>query len=109
MDPTALHPRADLSQRLGRPYYPKLQACVPFTPCPGARLMVRGDLPAETRREAIRAMVGRKCQMSLEATLVVNSNKVHSYCRAPAHVSWCDSVDHGGRRDSPGQQNTEGR
>ncbi len=37
---------ADLAQRLGRPYYPKLILAVPFTPVTGARLLVRPDVPA---------------------------------------------------------------
>jgi hypothetical protein len=36
---------ADASERTGRPYYPKLQAAVPFTPVTGPRLMVRPGEP----------------------------------------------------------------
>ncbi|MBE0533989.1 MAG: N-acetyltransferase [Rhodospirillales bacterium] len=38
---------ADASERAGRPYYPKLQAAVPFTPVTGPRLMVRPGEPEE--------------------------------------------------------------
>ena len=38
---------ADASERAGIPYYPKLQASVPFTPVTGPRLMVRPGEPAE--------------------------------------------------------------
>eukprot|EP00955_Chlamydomonas_euryale_P035074 349984-Chlamydomonas_euryale.AAC.3 len=41
---------------LGREYYPKLQACVPFTPCTGPRLMVAGDLAPAQRRRVLLAM-----------------------------------------------------
>ena len=35
---------ADAYERAGGRYYPKLQCAVPFTPVPGRRLLVRGDL-----------------------------------------------------------------
>lgn len=35
------HGWADAYERAGGRYYPKLQACVPFTPVPGPRLLVR--------------------------------------------------------------------
>lgn len=34
------HGWADAYERAGGRYYPKLQACVPFTPVPGARLLI---------------------------------------------------------------------
>ena len=37
------------------PFLP-MQVCVPFTPCTGPRLMVRGDLGAASRRAVMRAM-----------------------------------------------------
>ena len=37
---------ADAYERAGGAYYPKLQACVPFTPVTGPRILLRGDLPA---------------------------------------------------------------
>lgn len=37
---------ADAFERAGGQYYPKLQACVPFTPVTGPRLLCRADAPA---------------------------------------------------------------
>jgi len=48
---------ADASERAGRPYYPKLQAAVPFTPVTGPRLMVRPGEPAELADVLISGMV----------------------------------------------------
>jgi len=47
---------ANYSVQLGRPYYPKLQCCVPFTPCTGPRLMVKGGLPPGTRRAVLQSL-----------------------------------------------------
>ena len=41
----------------GSSYYPKLQACVPFTPVTGLRLLVREKNPE--RLSAVRAVLGR--------------------------------------------------
>ncbi len=38
---------ADAYQRAGGSYYPKLQACVPFTPVTGRRLLVRPGTESE--------------------------------------------------------------
>lgn len=48
---------ADASERAGRPYYPKLQAAVPFTPVTGPRLMVRPGEPAELADVLVSGMV----------------------------------------------------
>ncbi|KAG1672600.1 hypothetical protein FOA52_002080 [Chlamydomonas sp. UWO 241] len=52
------HSWADASYRMGSAYYPKLQVCVPFTPCTGPRLMVAGRLSPERRKEVL-SVLGR--------------------------------------------------
>jgi predicted N-acyltransferase len=64
------HGWAEAWQRSGRPYYPKLQVAVPFTPVPGRRLL--GE------RGAILA--------ALEAVTVQND-------LSSAHISFCDAGD----------------
>lgn len=49
------HSWADAYRRAGGRYYPKLQVCVPFTPVPGPRLLVRPGPLAEGVREALAA------------------------------------------------------
>jgi predicted N-acyltransferase len=51
------HGWADAYERAGGQYYPKLQGCVPFTPVPGPRLLVRPDAPEGTRAALIAALV----------------------------------------------------
>ncbi len=51
------HGWADAYQRAGGRYYPKLQVAVPFTPVPGPRLMVRGDLTADDAQKAQLALL----------------------------------------------------
>ena len=49
---------ADAYERAGGRYYPKLQACVPFTPVTGPRLLIRPDVDRESAAAAlIAAMV----------------------------------------------------
>lgn len=49
---------ANLAQRLGVPYYPKLIAAVPFTPVSGERLLLHPELDDDDR-EAVQAMLIR--------------------------------------------------
>jgi uncharacterized protein len=51
------HGWADAYQRAGGRYYPKLQACVPFSPVPGPRLLIRPEAPAGTRDAVIRGLL----------------------------------------------------
>jgi predicted N-acyltransferase len=44
---------ADAYQRLGLPYYPKLQCCVPFTPVTGPRLLVPPGAKSEVLQQAL--------------------------------------------------------
>jgi len=48
---------ADASERAGIPYYPKLQAAVPFTPVTGPRLMVRPGEPEDLADGLIAGML----------------------------------------------------
>ena len=48
---------ADAYQRAGGRYYPKLQGCVPFSPVPGPRLLIREDAPAGTREVLIQGLL----------------------------------------------------
>jgi len=65
------HGWAEAWQRSGRPYYPKLQVAVPFTPVPGPRLL-GGD------KSAILA--------ALEAVIVQNE-------LSSAHITFCSADD----------------
>ncbi len=47
------HGWADAFERAGGSYYPKLQACVPFTPVTGHRLLIAKDAPQDETREAL--------------------------------------------------------
>lgn len=51
------HGWADAYQRAGGRYYPKLQGCVPFSPVPGPRILVRPDAPAGTRDIVIEGLL----------------------------------------------------
>jgi len=58
---------ADAYERAGGSYYPKLQACVPFTPVTGPRLLVRPGAEAEAVSAALvaaMAEVARRYQVS---------------------------------------------
>ncbi|HTH98736.1 MAG TPA: GNAT family N-acetyltransferase [Stellaceae bacterium] len=52
------HGWADAYERAGGRYYPKLQCCVPFTPVPGPRLLIRPDAPQDARKALTGALVG---------------------------------------------------
>jgi predicted N-acyltransferase len=47
------HGWADALERAGGNYYPKMQACVPFTPATGTRLMVAADADTDAARKAL--------------------------------------------------------
>jgi len=49
------HGWADAYHRVGGSYYPKLQICVPFTPVPGPRLLVRPDVDPGPAKQALLA------------------------------------------------------
>jgi predicted N-acyltransferase len=51
------HGWADAYERAGGRYYPKLQACVPFSPVPGPRLLIRPDAPAGTRDVVVQGLL----------------------------------------------------
>ena len=46
---------AETFERAGGEYYPKLQACVPFTPVTGQRLLIAGSAPQEETANALLA------------------------------------------------------
>ena len=48
---------ADAYQRAGGRYYPKIQGCVPFSPVPGPRLLIREDAPADTQEALIQGLL----------------------------------------------------
>ena len=58
---------ADAFERAGGQYYPKLQACVPFTPVTGKRLLVARSAPAEETRNALLA-AGASAVTQLDAS-----------------------------------------
>ncbi len=47
------HAWADAYHRVGGNYYPKLQVCVPFTPAPGRRILVRPHMNEARHRAAL--------------------------------------------------------
>lgn len=47
------HSWADAYHRAGGQYYPKLQVCVPFTPAPGRRILIRPGANAAQHRELL--------------------------------------------------------
>ncbi|HAK63561.1 MAG TPA: GNAT family N-acetyltransferase [Alphaproteobacteria bacterium] len=47
------HAWADAWHRAGGEYYPKLQACVPFTPAPGRRILLRPHADAARHRDLL--------------------------------------------------------
>jgi predicted N-acyltransferase len=49
------HAWADALERAGGSYYPKLQACVPFTPVTGRRLLIAAGADADATRTALLA------------------------------------------------------
>lgn len=49
------HSWANLHHQLGQEYYPKLQCAVPFTPAPGARMLVAPGEDAESLRRTMLA------------------------------------------------------
>ncbi|CAG9467368.1 unnamed protein product [Pedinophyceae sp. YPF-701] len=62
---------AEFSESIGQSYYPKLQACVPFTPVTGARLLtVPGPLEAPVRDAMGSALVQVAQELSVSGTHV---------------------------------------
>lgn len=69
------HAWADAWHRAGGNYYPKLQACVPFTPAPGRRILLRPHADAARRRDlliqAIQEIAERTGVSSLHFTFLL--------------------------------------
>lgn len=59
------HGWAEAYERAGGRYYPKLQVAVPFSPVPGPRLLVRGDLSDPERIAALSALIAGMEQAAL--------------------------------------------
>ena len=69
------HGWADALERAGGRYYPKLQVCVPFSPVPGPRLLIRPDssLPA-----------GALAQALVQSCQALGASSVHvTFCTGP--------------------------
>ena len=64
------HGWADAWERAGGAYYPKLQVAVPFTPVPGARLLLRDPDAAPALIAALEAVTDRHDLSSAHATFV---------------------------------------
>ena len=77
---------ADAYHRAGGSYYPKLQACVPFTPATGARLLLRPDCDQKTVRNALIAGM-------LELTQRHNASSLH--ITFPTREQWQQLGDAG--------------
>jgi predicted N-acyltransferase len=56
------HGWADAFERAGGRYYPKLQACVPFTPVTGPRLLVGANLDANFGRKTLLSAASQAAQ-----------------------------------------------
>ena len=80
---------ADAFERAGGAYYPKLQACVPFTPVTGPRLLVRPGANAETESELKDALIA--AMVALGQRLGVSSVHVNF----PTEAEWRRLGDHG--------------
>src|SRR6185437_13335798 len=61
---------ADAYERAGGPYYPKLQASVPFTPATGPRLLIRDDVDTDLIGSALASGLVALCDAS-------NASSVH--------------------------------
>ena len=69
---------ADAYERAGGSYYPKLQACVPFTPVTGPRLLVRPGAEAE----------------AVSATLIAGLTEVaRRHQVSSLHVTFCEQAE----------------
>ena len=67
------HGWADALERAGGQYYPKLQVCVPFSPVPGPRLLIRPDagLPPAALGQAL-----------MQACRAIGASSVHvTFCK----------------------------
>jgi hypothetical protein len=69
---------ADAYERAGGSYYPKLQACVPFTPVTGPRLLVRPGAEAEAVSAALIAGLTEVAERSQVSSL---------------HVTFCEPAE----------------
>lgn len=58
------HGWADAFERAGGRYYPKLQVCVPFTPAPGPRLLVRAGEDVLALRQALTVALIQLCEQA---------------------------------------------
>jgi predicted N-acyltransferase len=71
------HGWADAWERAGGTYYPKLQVAVPFTPVPGARLLLRDPAAAPALIAALEAVTDRHDLSSAHATFVAPDQIAH--------------------------------
>ncbi len=71
------HGWADAWERAGGAYYPKLQVAVPFTPVPGARLLLRDADAAPALIAALEAVTDRHDLSSAHATFVAPEQIAH--------------------------------
>jgi predicted N-acyltransferase len=73
------HAWAELSRRLGRRYYPKLVAAVPFTPVAGSRLLVSaGEDRCRSLSRMLRAIDGLATQAGLSGLHVLFPDGAHA-------------------------------
>ncbi|WP_277982110.1 GNAT family N-acetyltransferase [Sphingomonas phyllosphaerae] len=77
------HGWADAWERAGGTYYPKLQVAVPFTPVPGARLLLRDPAAAPALIAALEAVTDRHDLSSAHATFVAPDQIAHF-----EHAGW---------------------
>jgi len=70
---------ADAYERAGGRYYPKLQVCVPYSPVPGPRLLIRPDAPRvaleKVFRVALRDLVDRVGASSAHVTFCTGAEQ----------------------------------
>jgi predicted N-acyltransferase len=73
------HGWAQALERAGGDYYPKLQACVPFTPVTGRRMLIARDTPEHEMREAL---------LAAGATAVKQLNASSLHITFPTEEEW---------------------
>ncbi len=83
---------ANAYQQIGRPYYPKLVCAIPFTPCPGPRLLsasanIRGTLAATLVAEAPPGMSSSHVLFCGADDLSL-LQRTDYFCRADIRLEW---------------------
>jgi len=98
------HGWADAFERAGGSYYPKLQACVPFTPVTGQRLLVAAAARQEETRNALLA-AGATAVSELNASSLHVTFLTESEWRAAGQLGFLQRMDQQFHWENPGYSN----